>query len=152
MLNVPEAAQWIQNTRGRIAPDGYAWLEAVYWHYKYAPRTAGKSHGPAKVGETTWRTAHAIAHLTECRPSIANLVTWLKMSARTVKYHLAILREAGLLTYLAKGTRIRGVGGRASEFARTIPRSSTRRPACAPAPRTRSSAPYGASPGTASRC
>ncbi|GGU38040.1 helix-turn-helix domain-containing protein [Streptomyces violascens] len=111
----------MSTTGGRIAPNGHAWLEAVYWVYKYGPYSSELSHGPKKFGDTTLRLARAIAHLTECRPSVANLVGWLKLSTRTVQYHLAMLREAGLLTYRSKGTRVRGVGGRASEFERTIP-------------------------------
>ncbi|MCX4826682.1 helix-turn-helix domain-containing protein [Streptomyces sp. NBC_01142] len=118
---VPSSGQWMSTTDGRIAPSGEAWLEAVYWFYKYGPYSAGRAHGPKKFGGTTLRMAKAIAHLTECRPSIGNLVEWLKLSERTVKYHLAMLRESGLLTYRSKGTRVAGSGGRASEFERTIP-------------------------------
>ncbi|MEW1760513.1 helix-turn-helix domain-containing protein [Streptomyces cyaneofuscatus] len=118
---VPSAGQWMSTTGGRIAPSGEAWLEAVFWFYKYGPYASSGSHGPKKFGTTTWRMAKAIAHLTECRPSVGNLVQWLKLSERTVKYHLAMLRESGLLTYRSKGTRVSGTGGRASEFERTIP-------------------------------
>ncbi|MFJ6752562.1 winged helix-turn-helix domain-containing protein [Streptomyces sp. NPDC091266] len=120
---VPCAGQWMSTTGGRIAPSGEAWLEAVYWFYKYSPYASSGSHGPKKFGITTWRMAKAIAHLTECRPSVGNLVQWLKLSERTVKYHLAMLRESGLLTYRARGTRVAGCGGRASEFERTIPQA-----------------------------
>ncbi|MFG2211037.1 winged helix-turn-helix domain-containing protein [Streptomyces sp. NPDC048638] len=118
---VPFAGQWMSTTGGRIAPSGEAWLEAVYWFYKYGPYAACGSHGPKKFGDTTLRMARKIAHLTDCRPSVANLVQWLQLSKRTVQYHLAMLREAGLLTYRSRGTRVRGTGGRASEFERTIP-------------------------------
>ncbi|KFG71384.1 hypothetical protein FM21_34395 [Streptomyces mutabilis] len=118
---VPSSGQWISTTGGRIAPSGEAWLEAVYWFYKYGPYAAARPHGPKKFGDTTLRMAKAIAHLTECRPSIGNLVKWLSISERTAKYHLSMLRESGLLTYRSKGTRVSGVGGRASEFVRTIP-------------------------------
>ncbi|MFJ2218277.1 transcriptional regulator [Streptomyces sp. NPDC101062] len=118
---VPPSAQWMPATDARIAPNGTAWLEAVYWFYKYGPYTSERTHGPKKVGDTTLRMARIIAHLTECRPSVGVLVDWLKLSVRTVKYHLRILRETGLLTYLSKGTRVSGVGGRASAFERTIP-------------------------------
>ncbi|MFE9621346.1 winged helix-turn-helix domain-containing protein [Streptomyces sp. NPDC006384] len=118
---VPSSGQWMSTTGGRIAPSGEAWLEAVYWFYKYGPYTSERTHGPKKFGDTTLRMAKVIAHLTECRPSVDVLVGWLKLSERTVKYHLAMLRESGLLTYRSKGTRVSGVGGRASEFERTIP-------------------------------
>ncbi|MFJ1742646.1 winged helix-turn-helix domain-containing protein [Streptomyces microflavus] len=119
---VPLADQWIATTGGRIAPNGEAWIEAVLWFHKYGSYRSESSHGPKKFGDTTLRMARTIAHLTECRPSVRKLVEWLKLSPRTVKYHLAILRESGLLTYRAKGTRVAGSGGRASEFERTIPR------------------------------
>ncbi|MBQ0888652.1 helix-turn-helix transcriptional regulator [Streptomyces sp. RM72] len=119
--SVPSSGQWMSTTDGRIAPSGEAWLEAVYWFYKYGPYAAARPHGPKRFGDTTLRMAKAIAHLTECRPSVGNLVQWLKISERTVKYHLAMLRESGLLTYRSKGTRVAGAGGRASEFVRTIP-------------------------------
>ncbi|MFF8786779.1 ArsR/SmtB family transcription factor [Streptomyces sp. NPDC015125] len=115
------ANQWITETEGRIAPNGLSWLEAVHWFADYGPHAADRSHGPTKVGRTTLRIARALAHLRECRPSVRVLVDWLQIAARTVKYHLGILREAGLLTYHSKGTRVAGIGGRASEFARTIP-------------------------------
>ncbi|TLQ39385.1 helix-turn-helix domain-containing protein [Streptomyces marianii] len=118
---VPSNGQWMSTTAGRIAPSGEAWLEAVYWFYKYGPYSSTSSHGPKKFGDTTLRMARKIAHLTECRPSVGKLVEWLNLSKRTVQYHLGILRESGLLTYRSKGTRVCGVGSRASEFERTIP-------------------------------
>ncbi|WP_329020699.1 transcriptional regulator [Streptomyces sp. NBC_01601] len=120
-FRVPDGAQWMATTDSRIAPSAEAWFEAVYWFYKYGPYAADRSHGPQKVGRTTLRLALVLARLTECRPSVDVLVSWLKVSERTVQYHLGILRETGLLTYLSKGTRVSGVGGRATEFQRTIP-------------------------------
>lgn len=120
---VPEAAQWIAHTTGRLAPDAYAWMQAVHWFHDHAPRLRGRDHGPTRIGRTTMRLAVALARLKECRPGVDTLMSWLNVSERTVQYHLGLLREAGLLTYLAKGTRISGIGGRASEFARTVPRS-----------------------------
>ncbi|WP_164837406.1 helix-turn-helix transcriptional regulator [Streptomyces sp. B29(2018)] len=73
------------------------------------------------MGDTTLRLAGVLARLTECRPSVGNLAKWLELSPRTIKYHLGLLRETGLLAYRSKGTRVRGIGGRASEFMRTIP-------------------------------
>ncbi|MDX3694841.1 transcriptional regulator [Streptomyces europaeiscabiei] len=122
-FTVASSGQWLCSTDGRIAPHGDAWLEAVIWfheHSKYQARD--RAHGPRRVGDTTLRVARAMAHLKVCRPGVARLMEWLKLSERTIQYHLRILRETGLLTYGSKGTRIAGVGGRASEFLRTIPR------------------------------
>ncbi|MFI8932584.1 winged helix-turn-helix domain-containing protein [Streptomyces sp. NPDC053474] len=117
---MPGRSQWLATTAGRIAQSGACWLEAVLWFNKYGP-AVGASHGPTKVGSTTLRLAQILARLNECRPSVGVLVDWLQLSERTVQYHLRILREAGLLTYRSKGTRISGIGGRASMFALTIP-------------------------------
>ncbi len=114
-------AQWVANTLGRIAPDGYSWMQAVHWFHDYAPYASDRSHGPRRLNRTTLRIAQVLARLKECRPGVDTLASWLQISERTVQYHLGILRETGLLCYLSKGTRISGVGGRASEFARTIP-------------------------------
>ncbi|MER6121487.1 transcriptional regulator [Streptomyces sp. NPDC001795] len=121
-FRVPDGGQWMTTTDSRIAPNAEAWFEAVYWFYKYGGSYApSRTHGPKKVGRTTLRLAQVLARLAECRPSVDVLVSWLKVSERTVQYHLGILRETGLLAYLSKGTRISGVGGRATEFQRTIP-------------------------------
>ncbi|MGW5115921.1 helix-turn-helix domain-containing protein [Streptomyces noursei] len=84
---------------------------------RYAPR---RSHGPC-FGATTIRLARWLARLSPCRPSVSYLARRLKVSERTVQYHLAILREAGLLAYVVRGTRRRGAPPLASEFARVIP-------------------------------
>ncbi|MFG3429409.1 transcriptional regulator [Streptomyces californicus] len=120
---VPEAAQWIAHTTGRLAPDAYAWMQAVHWFHDHGPRLRGRAHGPKRIGRTTMRLAVVLARLKECRPGVDTLTAWLNVSERTIQYHLGLLREAGLLTYLTKGTRISGIGGRASEFARTVPSS-----------------------------
>jgi DNA-binding transcriptional ArsR family regulator len=120
-FRVPEPGQWMSTTGSRIAPTGESWFEAVYWFYKYGHYTSDRSHGPQRVGPTTLRLAQLLARLKECRPGVDVLVEWLQLSERTVQYHLRILREAGLLAYLSRGTRISGVGGRATEFERTIP-------------------------------
>lgn len=121
-FTVPPPGQWISSTDGRIAPHGDAWLEAVIWFQEYSKYEArNRAHGPKRVGQTTLRVARALAHLKDCRPGVARLMTWLTLSERTVQYHLRILRETGLLTYRSQGTRIAGVGGRATEFLRTIP-------------------------------
>lgn len=120
---VPATHQWISTTASRIAPDGYSWMQAVCWAYhcdSYQPR---RRHGPQLVGETTLRVARELARLSPCRPGVDYLVRVLKVSKRTVQYHLGILRETGLLAYRVKGTRLAGEGGRASEFVWTIPAS-----------------------------
>ncbi|MFE2726304.1 winged helix-turn-helix domain-containing protein [Kitasatospora sp. NPDC059327] len=119
-LLVPDPAQWISTTTGRIAPDTYTWLQAVHWVSDSQAHTPARSHGP-QFGRTTLRIAQLLAQLTPCRPGVGYLVRMLKLSERTVQYHLSILRECGLLSYTAKGSRVRQVGGRASEFVRTIP-------------------------------
>lgn len=122
-LFVPEAAQWIARTTGRLAPDAYSWMQAVHWFHDHGPRAHSRSHGPLRIGRTTMRLAVVLARLKECRPGVDTLAAWLNVSERTIQYHLGLLREAGLLAYLSKGTRISGIGGRASEFARTVPRT-----------------------------
>ncbi|MFH0246170.1 winged helix-turn-helix domain-containing protein [Streptomyces sp. HK10] len=120
-LYVPAAHQWVSATTGRIAPDGYSWMQAVCWAHIDGTYRATRGHGPQHIGDTTLRVAVELARLAPCRPGIDYLVHVLKLSKRTVQYHLGILREAGLLAYRAKGTRVRGEGGRASEFVWTIP-------------------------------
>jgi hypothetical protein len=98
-------------------------MTAVHWVTDCAKRglyVPARSHGP-KWGPTTVAIAQEIAALKECRPSVDYLARKLKVAERTVQYHLAMLRETGLLVYRSKGTRISGVGGRASEFERVIP-------------------------------
>ncbi|WP_404868447.1 ArsR family transcriptional regulator [Kitasatospora griseola] len=119
-LHVPDPAQWISTTTGRIAPDTYTWMQAVHWVSDTQAHAPARSHGP-RFGRTTIRIAQMLAQLTPCRPGVGYLVRMLKLSERTVQYHLSILRECGLLSYARKGSRVRQVGGRASEFVRTIP-------------------------------
>ncbi|MFD7031421.1 transcriptional regulator [Streptomyces sp. NPDC059917] len=119
-LWTPEAGQWLSTSTGRIAPDGYGWMQAVHWvadggHYR--PR---RSHGPA-FGDTTVRIANELARFSPCRPGVDHLARRLGLSERTVQYHLQMLRQAGLLAYVERGTRVRGRGRRASEFARLVP-------------------------------
>ncbi|MEU6233060.1 helix-turn-helix domain-containing protein [Kitasatospora sp. NPDC047058] len=120
-LLVPDPAQWISTTTGRIAPDTYTWLQAVHWASDTQAHAPARAHGP-RFGRTTLRIAQLLAQLTPCRPGVGYLVRMLKVSERTVQYHLSILRESGLLSYTSKGSRVRQVGGRASEFVRTIPK------------------------------
>ncbi|MYW49623.1 helix-turn-helix domain-containing protein [Streptomyces sp. SID161] len=115
------ASQWLHTTTGRIATDPYSWMQAVHWIHGSGLYTSPHADGPRTTNETTLAIAQEISALKECRPGIAYLARRTKVSERSVKYHLRMLREAGLLAYRSKGTRISGVGGRASEFERTIP-------------------------------
>jgi DNA-binding transcriptional ArsR family regulator len=119
-LLVTAASQWLHATTGRIATCAHSWMQAVHWVDSTSLYTPTRNHGP-KWGPTTIAIAQEIAALKECRPSVDYLARKLKVSPRTVKYHLGMLREAGLLVYRSKGTRIAGVGGRASVFERVIP-------------------------------
>ncbi|MFJ3213842.1 helix-turn-helix domain-containing protein [Streptomyces flaveolus] len=123
VLFVPEASQWLATSSGRIAGEGYSWMQAVHWvagSGLYQPRRH-RSHGPRSFGSTTVRVAQELAQLSPCRPGIAYLVRRTGLSERSVEYHLGMLREAGLLAYIVKGTRVRGEAAQASEFARMIP-------------------------------
>ncbi|WP_055546846.1 helix-turn-helix domain-containing protein [Streptomyces kanamyceticus] len=113
--------QWLATTSGRIATDGFSWLQAVCWFRLDGGYRAPRGHGPRRVGDTTLRVATELARLSPCRPGVSYLMHRLQLSKRTVQYHLGILRETGLLTYRAKGTRVSGRGGMASEFEWTIP-------------------------------
>lgn len=123
VLYVPEARQWLSTSAGRIAPEGYSWMQAVHWvagSGLYKPRRY-RSHGPRSFGLTTVRVAQELAELFPCRPGIRYLVRRTCLSERSVEYHLGMLREAGLLAYIVRGTRLRGETAQASEFARVIP-------------------------------
>lgn len=120
-LRLPEAQQWVSTTSGRVAPDGYSWMQAVHWVVGsglYRPR---RTHGPRSMGRTTLRIAQLLAELSPCRPGLSYLMRRTGLSERTTEYHLEMLREAGLLAYVSRGTRVSGVGGQASEFALVIP-------------------------------
>ncbi|MFI8966946.1 transcriptional regulator [Streptomyces sp. NPDC053493] len=122
-LWVPEARQWLSTSTGRIAGEGYSWMQAVHWvagSGLYQPRRY-RSHGPRSFGPTTVRVAQELAALLPCRPGIEYLVRRTGLSERSVEYHLGMLREAGLLAYIVKGTRVAGGPAQASEFARMIP-------------------------------
>ncbi|WP_246042998.1 helix-turn-helix domain-containing protein [Streptomyces globosus] len=122
-LFVAEASQWLSTSSGRIALDGYSWMQAVHWvagSGLYEPRRH-RSHGPRSFGPTTVRVAQELAQLFPCRPGIEYLVRRTGLSERTVQNHLQILRETGLLAYIVKGTRVAGGPAQASEFARMIP-------------------------------
>ncbi|WP_047121247.1 helix-turn-helix domain-containing protein [Streptomyces leeuwenhoekii] len=120
---IAASQQWLHATTGRITTCPHSWMTAVHWVDQLATKghyTPTQKHGP-KWGPTTVAIAQEIAALKECRPSVDYLARKLKVSERTVKYHLAMLRETGLLVYRTKGTRLRGEGNRASVFERTIP-------------------------------
>ncbi|TVP36476.1 hypothetical protein A3L22_28755 [Streptomyces griseus subsp. griseus] len=122
-LFVPEACQWLSTTAGRVALEGYSWMQAVHWvagSGLYQPRRH-RSHGPRAFGPTTVRVAQELAQLSPCRPGIGYLMRRTGLSERSVEYHLGMLREAGLLAYVVRGTRIRGEKAQASHFARVIP-------------------------------
>ncbi|MFB7982986.1 transcriptional regulator [Streptomyces vinaceus] len=122
-LFVAEASQWLSTSSGRIAGEGYSWMQAVHWvagSGLYQPRRH-RSHGPRSFGPTTVRVAQELAALSPCRPGIKYLMRRVGLSERAVQDHLRILREAGLLAWIVKGTRVAGDGGQASEFARMIP-------------------------------
>ncbi|WP_405852944.1 helix-turn-helix domain-containing protein (plasmid) [Streptomyces sp. NBC_01369] len=114
------AAQWVSTTTGRITTCPYSWMQAVHWvggSGLYAP---SRNYGP-KWGPTTVLIAQELSALTECRPGVEYLARKLKLSRRTVQYHLDMLREAGLLVYRTKGTRITGSIRQASVYERVIP-------------------------------
>lgn len=120
-LLVPAVEQWVSTTRCRIALDPYSWMQAVHWVVASGCYVPAWSHGPRETGRTTVRVAQELAALSPCRPGVDYLMRKLKLTERTVQNHLRMLREAGLLVYIAKGTRVRGEKAKASQFARVIP-------------------------------
>lgn len=122
-LRVTATAQWLHSTTGRIATDAHSWMTAVHWIDTLAAKGTydpSQKHGP-KWGPTTLAIAKEISALKECRPGIAYLTRQLRVSERTVKYHLAMLREAGLLAYRSIGTRISSSVRTTSVYERIIP-------------------------------
>ncbi|GAA3372491.1 hypothetical protein GCM10017744_104200 [Streptomyces antimycoticus] len=122
-LWVPEARQWLLTSSGRVAADGYSWMQAVHWvagSGLYEPRRY-RSHGPRAFGPTTVWIAQLLTDLSPCRPGIGYLMRRTGLSERAVEYHLAMLRETGLLAWRVRGTRVRGERARASEYAWMIP-------------------------------
>ncbi|MFJ5098972.1 winged helix-turn-helix domain-containing protein [Streptomyces sp. NPDC088557] len=122
-LWVPEASQWLSSSAGRVALDGYSWMQAVHWvagSGLYQPRRH-RSSGLRGFNATTVYIAQLLAELTPCFPGVAYLMRRTGLSERTVGYHLAALRETGLLAYVVRGTRVRGERAQASEFARMVP-------------------------------
>ncbi|MFF2864594.1 winged helix-turn-helix domain-containing protein [Streptomyces rubiginosohelvolus] len=93
-------------------------------HWAADPKTGytpTRNHGPRGMNATTLLIAQECANLKECRPGIAYLARKLKISERTVEYHLGMLREAGLLVYRTKGGRVAHGRDEASVYERTIP-------------------------------
>ncbi|MGW7320011.1 transcriptional regulator, partial [Streptomyces sp. NPDC054865] len=122
-LFVPETSQWLSTSSGRIAGEGYSWIQAVHWvagSELYQPRRH-RSHGPRSFGPTTVYIAQLLSELSPCRPGIDYLMRRTGLSERAVEYHLQMLRETGLLAWIVKGTRVSGGPAQASEFARMIP-------------------------------
>lgn len=120
-LHVVPAQQWLHTTTGRIATCPHSWMQAVHWVYGSGYYTPQRATGPRAMNHTTLAIAQELSALKECRPSVGYLARKLKVSERTVQYHLGMLREAGLLVYRSKGTRLRGQGNQASVFERVIP-------------------------------
>ncbi|MGY3341061.1 DNA-binding transcriptional ArsR family regulator [Streptomyces filamentosus] len=98
-------------------------MQAVHWvagSGLYQPRRH-RSSGPRSFGPTTVFIAQVLSGLTPCFPGVEYLMRRTGLSERAVEYHLAALRETGLLAYISRGTRVRGEQAQASEFARMIP-------------------------------
>ncbi|MFJ3699455.1 winged helix-turn-helix domain-containing protein [Streptomyces sp. NPDC090052] len=119
-LRVAPAQQWVDTTTGRLATDPYSWMQTVHWVGGSGLYTPSRTYGP-KWGPTTVLIAQEISALLECRPGVDYLARKLKLSRRTVQYHLDMLREAGLLVYRSKGTRLTGSLRVASVYERVIP-------------------------------
>ncbi|NEE25440.1 ArsR family transcriptional regulator [Streptomyces sp. SID7982] len=120
---VPEDSQWLSMTRSRVASDGYSWMQGVHWvagSGLYQPRRHRRT-GLRGMGPTTLYIAQLLSELSPCRPGIAYLMRRTGLSERTVEYHLAALREAGLLAWIVRGTRVQGGPPLASEFALILP-------------------------------
>jgi hypothetical protein len=120
-LLVTAASQWLHATTGRIATCAHSWMQAVHWVHGSGLYTPQRADGPRAMNTTTLAIAQEISALKECRPGVDYLARKVKASERTVQYHLGMLREAGLLVYRTKGTRVRGAGNQASVFERIIP-------------------------------
>ncbi|MFD8777484.1 transcriptional regulator [Streptomyces sp. NPDC059916] len=117
---VDAAHQWLTSTAGRIATCAHSWMQAVHWVAGSGLYRPARQNGP-QFGPTTLLVAQEIAALSVCRPGIDYLMRKLKLSERTIQYHLGMLREAGLLVYRVKGTRASGQPNQASVFERVIP-------------------------------
>lgn len=120
-LQVVAAHQWVSTTAGRIATCPYSWMQAVHWVAGSGLYVPSRSHGPKGMNATTLVIAQELSALTECRPGIDYLARKVQLSERAVQYHLDMLREAGLLVYRSKGTRVSGSIRHASVYERVIP-------------------------------
>ncbi|MFD9151886.1 hypothetical protein ACFWDF_32520 [Streptomyces diastaticus] len=122
-LWVPESSQWLSTTRSRVASDGYTWMQGVHWvagSGLYQPRRHRRT-GLRGMGPMTLYIAQLLSELSPCRPGIAYLMRRTGLAERAVEYHLAALREAGLLAWIVRGTRVQGGPPLASEFALILP-------------------------------
>ncbi|MFI1876990.1 transcriptional regulator [Streptomyces venezuelae] len=98
-------------------------MQAVVWAQEDQTYQNTCGHGPQHIGDTTLAVAVELARFNPCRPGIETLARRLNRSVRTIKYHLGILRDTGLLAYRIKGTRVSGIGNLASEYVWTIPQA-----------------------------
>lgn len=112
-VGIEEPAQWLTQSPCRDARSPYAWMQAVLWARTVRPHP--------RFNDLTVQLAAVLAELTPCRPGVKYLMRRLSRSRRCVQYHLRCLRETGLLVYVVKGTRRRGMSPLASEFRRSIP-------------------------------
>ncbi|MGA4953764.1 transcriptional regulator [Streptomyces lydicamycinicus] len=122
-LYVPDSRQWLSTSSGRVAPEGYSWMQAVHWvagSGLYEPRRH-RSHGPRSFGPTTVFVAQLLAELSPCRPGIEYLMRRSGLSERAVEYHLQMLRETGLLVWELRGTRVSGEQAQASVYVQMLP-------------------------------
>jgi hypothetical protein len=112
---VPESQQWAETTLSRLVRDGYSWIAAVMWAVdrKLHPR----------MNSTTVRVARELARHRVCRPGILGLMARLRLKRRCVQYHLAALRESGLLVYELRGTRRKGASPLATVYRFGVPTS-----------------------------
>ncbi|MFI2673201.1 hypothetical protein ACH5AU_27235 [Streptomyces albidoflavus] len=120
---VPESSQWLSTTRSRVASDGYTWMQGVHWvagSSLYQPRRHRRT-GLRGMGPMTLYIAQLLSELSPCRPGVTYLTRRTGLTKRAVEYHLAALREAGLLAWIVRGTRVRGAPALASEFALVLP-------------------------------
>lgn len=95
LLFMPVPFQKIGKTRGRVAANGYSWLQAVHWVVASGCYVPARSHGPREMGRTTVRLAQELAKLSPCRPGVEFLARKLRVTERTVEYHLSMLQGAG---------------------------------------------------------
>ncbi|MEU2961250.1 helix-turn-helix domain-containing protein [Streptomyces albidoflavus] len=120
---VPESSQWLSTTRSRVASDGYTWMQGVHWvagSGLYQPRRHRRT-GLRGMGPMTLYIAQLLSELSPCRPGVTYLTRRTGLTKRAVEYHLAALREAGLLAWIVRGTRVQGGPALASEFALILP-------------------------------